>query len=151
MVMAFSRHKLLWIALVGCFVIVGSGAALLRAQDSTTTADPPSASATVPGGPPMYPADDNAIKYTDLQDTASPGLTDEEAASGSQSAQRYTETLGTSRATINAEEQWAETDNGYAVHQAWAGYSAAMAEQAAAQHAAEDTGLAAIGDVGVVP
>lgn len=138
--------------MMGLLLVLGSGVALLRAQDvgREPTADPPA-----PGtrGTPfqLYSADEGAIAYTDLVAGPVPALTDAERASGTLTLERYQAISAETRASVDDTAAWAEGDHSPAVHQAWAGYSAAMGARAALEATANEAGLAGIGEVGVVP
>jgi hypothetical protein len=77
------------------------------------------------------PADEGALLYEDL------------AGPGQEAADRET------RASVDAVQTWAETQNGPAVHAAWSRYTDAAVNQAQIQRAEHEAGLANIGNVGV--
>lgn len=144
------RRKLFASALVlGIVVLIGSGAALLRAQDGDPPAEPPAAGE--PGSPfSLFPADEGAITDSELVEGDVPAATEAELAAGSMSLERNQATTAQSRASTDSLQEWAETDNGHAVHQAWSGYSQAMAAEAALRHAEYEAGLSGFSETGVV-
>lgn len=129
-------------------LVLGSGFALLRAQEAgdTSTAEPAPS-----GGREMYPADLGALQYTDLVEGPVPAPTEEEIAAGHMSEERYRATSAETRATADDVEAWAQVNNGPAAQQAWSGYSAAMAAQAETRAAESIAGTSALGEAGVLP
>lgn len=138
--------------ILGVVVLVGSGAALLRAQTGgDPVADPaPSAPSGVRGEPfNLYPADDGALAWDDHVEGTVPSPTEEEIASGSMTAERAYATSRETKAGVLAVQEWAEADHAPAVHAAYSTYSQLMAAEAELKRAEYEAGLSGIGETGI--
>ena len=132
------------------------------AEETATPAEPPGPAETAapepapePPAPPdpfqLAPADMGAERYDDLADGPIPPLpADWDTAAGIDEATYRTYTRDT-KASVDDMAAVHDGQNGAPVHQAWAGYSAAMAREAAIREAEYASGLAGISGVGVAP
>ena len=130
--------------------------------DPAAPAEPPGPAETAapepapePPAPPdpfqLAPADMGAERYDDLADGPIPPLpADWDTAAGIDEATYRTYTRDT-KAAVDDTAAVHDGQNGAPVHQAWAGYSAAMAREAAIREAEYASGLAGISGVGVAP
>lgn len=143
------RRRLFASSLIfGVVVLIGSGAALLRAQESDA---PPIAE---PGDPATLgsPADEGALTWDDLVVGPVPSPTEEEIAAGSMTPERYFATTRETRAANEQTQGWAEADHSSDVHAAYQTYTSAMQAEAAIRHAEYEAGLTGgLGELGVVP
>ncbi len=147
MVRSYRKHKLLYTSVIAAMLMVGSGVALLRAQEADLAPRPQPTTNNTPFT--LYSSDDGAVQFGDRVTGPVPQPTDEEIVEGSMTHERHLATTAETHAAADDTEAWADT--GPAVGQAWSGYTAAMQAQAAAAKAAYEAGLSDSGDVGVLP
>lgn len=144
-----------WAVVLGASaLLVIGGVTLLRAQEDG--AEPTAAEEPAPSGErgtpfQLYASDEGAVTADQLVVGPVPAPTVEELASGQMTVERARATSAETQASVDNVAAWAEGDNGYEVHQAWAGYSAAMQAEAETRAAEYAAGLSGASELGVVP
>jgi hypothetical protein len=94
-----------------------------------------------------YPADPGALAYESLSATPIPEATSDPDAPVDEETYRITS--NETRDSVDQAEEWAQTRNGYAVHQRWSAYSRVRRAAIEVERAEREAGLAGMGEVGV--
>jgi hypothetical protein len=95
----------------------------------------------------LYAADADALTYESLSNTPIPDI--EVDPTEPVDPEVYAIVANETKKSVDDIEEWAETKNGYAVHQKWSQYSRIRREQAALKLAEYETGLTGTGETGV--
>ena len=96
----------------------------------------------------LHPADEGAVTYDDAV-SATDVVSDSAAGDEGMSEEQYRTASAETKESFDDTATWAETQNGYDVHQAWSKYTDAMVQEAQVKRAEYEAGLSGATELGV--